>query len=154
MTTQRQSRRCRSLLDKLKKDQAQAMQHHRFPATSCPICLEDIQPPAGSPEAGRAAASSHDGAGPSGSDQSQEEPGKGYAASPDAAGAASSSSPSAPLLGKSDSDGCAPSTSCMAHRVTQSAYTSQHAGALTMRSSRMALKMMKSVYIFDSKGGH
>ena len=45
-----QGRRFRSLLDQLKKDQAQALQQHQFPATTCPICFDDIQGPNGNPE--------------------------------------------------------------------------------------------------------
>ncbi|KAK9844247.1 hypothetical protein WJX84_011342 [Apatococcus fuscideae] len=96
--TRGQSRRCRSLLDKLKKDQAQAMQQHRFPATTCPICLEDIQSPTRNPESGGPSSSSAAGndAAPSGSGSS----GAGPSAAQDTA--ADRSSPSAPLLGGGD----------------------------------------------------
>ena len=95
VATSRQSRRCRSLLDKLKRDQAQALQQHRFPATTCPICLEDIQGPRGDAQSDEAGPSHSVDVGSSG----EATEANGHAertASHQEAG--SSSSPSAPLL--------------------------------------------------------
>lgn len=103
--TRGQSRRCRSLLDKLKKDQAQALQQHRFPATTCPICLEDIQAPRGSQQ---------DGGGASASDGAQAGPSSAANRASSGGGASGSGSgPSAPLLGgdKGKGDGCVPASS-------------------------------------------
>lgn len=38
-------RRCQSLLEKLKQEQAAALSNHQYPSESCPVCLEDFQPP-------------------------------------------------------------------------------------------------------------
>eukprot|EP00884_Botryococcus_braunii_P012507 jgi/Botrbrau1/21257/Bobra.39_2s0049.2 len=38
----RAQQRCRQLLEKLRREQASALATSQFPATSCPICLEDI----------------------------------------------------------------------------------------------------------------
>ena len=57
----RQMRACQGLLDKLKREQEVAAATSRFPATSCPVCLEDFRPPLGQepvwapPGAGQAA---------------------------------------------------------------------------------------------------
>lgn len=36
---------CRSLLQKLKDEQATAVRNQQYPATSCPICFEDLAKP-------------------------------------------------------------------------------------------------------------
>ena len=49
---------CRSLLQKLKDEQATAVRNQQYPATSCPICFEDLAKPdaaSGSPSAGSGA---------------------------------------------------------------------------------------------------
>ena len=39
----RRSRRCQSLIEKLKREQARALSSHQYPAESCPVCLEDFR---------------------------------------------------------------------------------------------------------------
>lgn len=49
---------CRSLLQKLKDEQASAVRNQQYPAASCPICFEDLakpDPSASSPSASSAA---------------------------------------------------------------------------------------------------
>lgn len=41
----RESKHCRSLLQKLKDEQATAVRNQQYPATSCPICFEDLARP-------------------------------------------------------------------------------------------------------------
>lgn len=41
----RQVRACQGLLDKLRREQAVARATNSYPAASCPVCLEDFQPP-------------------------------------------------------------------------------------------------------------
>lgn len=36
---------CRSLLQKLKDEQASAVRNQQYPASSCPICFEDLAKP-------------------------------------------------------------------------------------------------------------
>ena len=40
----RRSRRCQSLIEKLKREQARALSNHQYPSESCPVCLEDFRP--------------------------------------------------------------------------------------------------------------
>ena len=40
----RRSRRCQSLIEKLKREQARALSSHQYPSESCPVCLEDFRP--------------------------------------------------------------------------------------------------------------
>ena len=40
----RRSRRCQSLIEKLKREQTRALSSHQYPAESCPVCLEDFRP--------------------------------------------------------------------------------------------------------------
>ncbi len=97
-TTRRQSRRCRSLLDKLKRDQAQALQQHRFPATTCPICMEDIQTPRGTPRFDEAGPSHSVHVNPDSSSSDHQAEGSSHADGDPSRAAGGSSSPSAPLL--------------------------------------------------------
>ena len=39
------SRRCQSLVEKLKREQAAALSSQQYPSESCPVCLEDFQRP-------------------------------------------------------------------------------------------------------------
>jgi len=41
---------CRSLLQKLKDEQATAVRNQQYPATSCPICFEDLAKPDAAPD--------------------------------------------------------------------------------------------------------
>ena len=41
----REAKVCRSLLQKLKDEQADAVRNQQYPATSCPICFEDLAKP-------------------------------------------------------------------------------------------------------------
>lgn len=41
----RRSRRCQSLIDKLRREQAAALSSQQYPSESCPVCLEDFQRP-------------------------------------------------------------------------------------------------------------
>ena len=41
----RQVRACQGLLEKLRGEQAAARATNSYPAASCPVCLEDFQPP-------------------------------------------------------------------------------------------------------------
>ena len=58
---------CRSLLQKLKDEQASAVRNQQYPAASCPICFEDLAKPDGASTLPSAASTSKDGQ--SGSDQ-------------------------------------------------------------------------------------
>ena len=44
----REAKVCRSLLQKLKDEQATAVRNQQYPATSCPICFEDLAKPSDS----------------------------------------------------------------------------------------------------------
>ena len=44
----RDAKVCRSLLQKLKDEQATAVRNQQYPATSCPICFEDLAKPSDS----------------------------------------------------------------------------------------------------------
>ena len=41
----RESKHCRSLLQKLKDEQSTAVRNQQYPAASCPICFEDLAKP-------------------------------------------------------------------------------------------------------------
>ena len=45
----REAKICRSLLQKLKDEQATAVRNQQYPATSCPICFEDLAKPDAAP---------------------------------------------------------------------------------------------------------
>ena len=38
-------RRCQSLIEKLRREQAAALRSQQYPTESCPVCLEDFQQP-------------------------------------------------------------------------------------------------------------
>lgn len=42
----KEAKHCRSLLQKLKDEQATAVRNQQYPATSCPICFEELAKPA------------------------------------------------------------------------------------------------------------
>ena len=46
----REAKVCRSLLQKLKDEQATAVRNQQYPATSCPICFEDLAKPDAAPD--------------------------------------------------------------------------------------------------------
>lgn len=59
----REAKVCRSLLQKLKDEQATAVHNQQYPATSCPVCFEDLAKPdaaCGSPSASIAGAYKED----------------------------------------------------------------------------------------------
>jgi hypothetical protein len=45
----RQIRDCQNLLEKLKREQSVAAATHQYPASSCPVCLDDFEPPVQQP---------------------------------------------------------------------------------------------------------
>ncbi|KAL3139146.1 hypothetical protein ABBQ32_005931 [Trebouxia sp. C0010 RCD-2024] len=57
----REATTCRTLLQKLKDEQASAVRNQQYPATSCPICFEDLAKPDGASGLPSAASTFKDG---------------------------------------------------------------------------------------------